>query len=143
MPGTFRCYSKTFGEFSNSTTTATFGYPTGCSLSYNDMDTNHPYCVHMSQCGEYYSLECDMATRGEKNCKYPGTGNCYAETWGGEKWTSDDACTMYWVDGAASYDACDKCGGGNEGIISTYSVVTLGSTVSFLNVGLFSEYIML
>ena len=110
-PGTNKCYAKTFGDFDENST-SNLGYPTACSLSSNEMeDGKYPYCVHMSSCGEYYSLECDMASRGKMNCLYPDTGNCYAATWTGDK------CSIFGSD----FDECDKCGFQESGKFSTYS----------------------
>ena len=71
----------------------------------------YPYCVHMSSCGEYYSLECDMASRGQMNCLYPETGNCYATTWTGDK------CSIFGDD----FEKCDKCGAQQSGKFTSYS----------------------
>ena len=110
-PGTNKCYAKTFGDFDENST-SNLGYPTACSLSSSETeDGKYPYCVHMPSCGEYYSLECDMATRGKMNCLYPDTGNCYASTWTGDK------CSIFGSD----FEKCDKCGFQESGKFSTYS----------------------
>jgi hypothetical protein len=110
-PGTNKCYAKTFGEFDENLT-SNLGYPTACSLSSLEMqDGKYPYCPLMSSCGEYYSLECDMASRGQMNCQYPETGNCYAATWTGDK------CSIYGSD----FEKCDKCGLQESGKYTTYS----------------------
>ena len=79
-PGTTRCFETKWSG-------------AACSMTDRFADENHPLCPNVvSPCADGcpdgtgscdYSLECDIASGGEKTCLYPGTERCFATKWDG------------------------------------------------------------
>ena len=76
-PGTTRCFEAKWSG-------------AACSMTDRFADENHPLCANVvSPCADGcadgsscdYSLECDIASGGEKTCLYPGTERCFATKW--------------------------------------------------------------
>ena len=77
-PGTSRCFETKWSGVK-------------CAMTDRFADENHPLCPNVvspcacpdgTSCD--YSLECDLASGGEKTCLYPGTQRCFATKWEGQ-----------------------------------------------------------